>query len=118
MADYVVPISADAALDHLGLSFPDQVVEGNPVESGITVHDRAGSRTSVGLWESEAGTVDFASYPFDEFCSVVSGRIELVEEGGELWSFGPGDAFVIRKGFRGLWRMPVTTRKYYVEMHG
>jgi uncharacterized cupin superfamily protein len=43
----------------------------------------------------------------------VAGRARLTEAGGEAQDFGPGDAFVIPRGFEGTWETVEPVRKIY-----
>lgn len=104
-----------ATLPRIGYSAPELIVSGDPVEYGHVHYADGAQRTVAGIWESEAGALRFESYPFDEFCYVLAGRIVLTEAEGQRQEFGPGQAFFIRKGFKGEWSMPERTRKYYVE---
>lgn len=100
----------------IGYSFPDQVKSGDPREAAHVFFDRPINQATAGIWESQAGTVRFDSYPFDEFCVVVQGDLALVGDDGAEEAFRAGDAFLVRKGWAGLWVMHSAVRKYYVEL--
>ena len=103
-------------LDPVGLSFPDAVVDGDPQELAIAIHDLAKGSATTGLWESQPGTVRFDPYPFDELCVVVSGFVTLRDDSGPEDTFHPGDVFLVRATFRDLWIMRQPLRKFYVEL--
>lgn len=100
----------------VGLSFPDAVLSGDPQESAHIFYDRRVDQATVGIWESEAGTLRFDPYPFDELCVVVEGEVALEDETGHRDAFRAGDAFIIEKTFSGLWIMPRRLRKFFVEL--
>jgi uncharacterized protein len=104
-----------AGLKELGYSDPSAIVAGDPQEAAHVFFDRADGKCVVGVWEAQAGTLDYVDYPFDEVCFVIAGRVEITPAGGRIEQFGPGEAFLIRKGFTGRWHMPVALRKFYVE---
>lgn len=70
----------------------------------------------AGLWEGTAGSVFFRSWPYTEFCVMLAGRIALTDELGARREFGPGDAFVVPKGFTGTWTTLSPARKYFAAM--
>lgn len=105
-------------LEPIGLSFPDQVLEGDPQEAAHVFYDREIGQATIGIWESALGRIRFDPYPFDELCMIVSGEVTLAPDDGAPETFKPGDVFIVRGSFRGEWIMPVALRKYYVELKG
>jgi uncharacterized cupin superfamily protein len=69
-----------------------------------------------GLWEGEPGSVWFESWPYTEFCVMISGRVAVVDAAGGRREFGPGEAFVVPRGFRGSWETLEPSVKYFVAM--
>lgn len=100
----------------IGLSFPQAVQAGNPEEKAHIFYDRPIRQATVGVWESEAGTLRFDPYPFDELCIIVEGEVGLRDDSGHQDAFRAGDLFIIEKAFRGLWMMPRQLRKFFVEL--
>jgi uncharacterized cupin superfamily protein len=49
-----------------------------------------------------------------EFCSILSGVSELIEDGKAPVRIQAGDTFVMKPGFTGTWRVIETTRKLWV----
>lgn len=39
-----------------------------------------------------------------EFCHILDGVIELTEEGGKSVTYRKGDSFVMKPGYRGVWK--------------
>ena len=68
----------------------------------------------VGLWESGPGTLVTASYPNDEYCLVLEGKLTVINQNGIHAEFKPGDSFVIPKGWAGTWRMTTRFKKQFV----
>lgn len=87
---------------------------GKPRESGYNFYTDGTKQWISGVWECTAGTVAIKNFSSDEFCILLSGSVVITDSSGHAETFGPGDAFVIPKGFNGTWNMPVTVRKYYV----
>lgn len=69
-----------------------------------------------GLWEGQPGRVSFESWPYTEFCVMISGRVAVVDSAGGRREFGAGDAFVVPRGFRGTWETVEPSVKYFVAM--
>ncbi|MGE3773965.1 MAG: cupin domain-containing protein [Gammaproteobacteria bacterium] len=69
----------------------------------------------VAFWEAKAGTLKTDAYPLDEFVYVLEGELETVDRDGTSRHFGPGDTFVIPKGWAGEWRMKKDFRKLFVN---
>ena len=62
-------------------------------------------------------TASFKSYPIDEFIYIIEGQVEMINDNGSGAVYGPGDMFLIPKGFRGTWRQ-ITDVKKIAVMHG
>lgn len=69
-----------------------------------------------GLWEGEPGRVEFESWPYTEFCVMISGRVAVIDAVGGRREFVAGDAFVVPRGFRGTWETVESSVKYFVAM--
>jgi uncharacterized cupin superfamily protein len=69
----------------------------------------------VALYESEAALID-VSYPFsyDEFVTVLEGRVILTSLSGEKQTYEVGDSFLVPKGWQGTWDMPVKFREMII----
>lgn len=92
----------------------ENVIEGNPTETGHNYFTNGTGQLTAGVWECTPCTSQIDSYPVDEFCTILSGMVVLTDENGHAETFKPGDSFVIPKGLKCTWHMPETTRKYYV----
>ncbi|UUX52268.1 cupin domain-containing protein [Nisaea acidiphila] len=49
-----------------------------------------------------------------EFCYILSGRLRLTEDGGEIREYAAGDSFIMKPGFCGNWQTLETVRKIWV----
>lgn len=68
----------------------------------------------TGIWQATPGeTLSIKGETF-EFCHLLEGRIELTEEGQPPQTFAAGQSFVMKPGFRGIWKTIETVRKIYV----
>ena len=67
----------------------------------------AGTWTSTpGKWHAFGGR--------DEFCSILSGHVRLIDATGAARSFRTGDAFLIPNGFNGFWEVLEPTTKHFM----
>lgn len=115
----IVPIDpAPGFAPRPGVPAPDRLVSGNPSfltweqDSSTAAPGWTGIRS--GVWEATPGETRSIKGATLEFCHILSGRIELESDTGEVWAFGPGDSFVMKPGFSGIWRTLETVRKVWV----
>jgi len=76
----------------------------------VRIYTSADEKFEVGFTKIDTVTLNFHNWPIDEFVTVVEGQVEISSPDMEAKIYGPGDSFVIPKGFNGLWRQlsPVT----------
>ena len=69
----------------------------------------------VALYESMPALID-VSYPFgyDEFVTVLEGKVILTSLSGEKQTYAVGDSFLVPKGWQGTWDMPVKFREMII----
>ncbi|KAA0684252.1 cupin domain-containing protein [Roseomonas genomospecies 6] len=89
------------------------VLSGEPQESFLNLYDGGGGRFACGLWQCTPGTIAMADWPHEEFCVLLAGRVVITPQGGAPQEHRQGDAFVIPRGFTGIWDVRETIRKYY-----
>jgi uncharacterized cupin superfamily protein len=73
------------------------------------------ARNKVAFWASEAGALKARNYPLDEFVYVFEGDVVTVDADGTRHEFHPGDAFIIPKGWAGIWDMKTRFKKIIVN---
>jgi hypothetical protein len=90
---------------------PHKVVDGDPLHRTWNVEDRDG--LYCGVWQSTPGAwrVDYAEW---EYVHILAGYSVLTGEDGTEITLRAGDAWIIRPGFRGVWRVIESTLKEYV----
>ncbi len=89
-----------------------KVLKGGPVHSGRFDVGGFGMRTMVGVWECTPGSFEY-TYPGDEICTLLQGKIEVVSEDGETHEYKAGDTFYMRKGEFATWTVVETIRKIF-----
>lgn len=98
-----------------GFSVPGGVRQGNPIERIFYHLQDEKLKTNVGFWEAEPGVIRFDGFPWNEFCVVLDGHLEVKPDGIAPISLRSGQAFFIRKTFHGEWVLHSRVRKYFVE---
>ena len=91
---------------------PEKLVRGAPMTGLRSAYENEAAGFYAGIWESEVGAWRVA-YDEDELCVLLAGRVRLTEDGGAARDFGPGEAFVVPRGFRGVWETLEPVRKIY-----
>ena len=91
----------------------EKLISGNPEQRLWSQYTDASGQFFAGVWESEPGAWR-VRYTEEEHCRIVSGRSRLTAADGTLTEVGPGDEFVIARGFEGVWEVLERTRKTYV----
>jgi uncharacterized cupin superfamily protein len=92
----------------------ENVIEGEPTETGYNFFTDATGRLTSGVWEVTPCTTQADAYPVDEFCIILSGTVVITDSAGRAETFKAGDAFVVPKGTPCTWHFPEATRKFYV----
>jgi uncharacterized cupin superfamily protein len=62
-----------------------------------------GRGITLGTWVCNAGAVEIRGHAVDEVCFVTRGRVTLTDSDGRSETFGPGEGFLLPRGFRGVW---------------
>lgn len=99
-------------------ALPERLIAGDPSYLTWALDRSRGGATNgpvrTGVWEATPGeTVSIKGDSF-EFCQILSGVIELTEDGQAPVTFRGGDSFIMKPGFRGVWKTIETVRKIYV----
>jgi uncharacterized cupin superfamily protein len=95
----------------------DDVLSDRWEERSWPLFERDG-RLHVGTWRGEPGRLRIADQPYDEISVLSSGAVALSDLDGSRVEFGPGDRFVVERGFSGVWETLAPTEKVYVVYSG
>jgi hypothetical protein len=89
------------------------VTEGGTAQRGVVFHE--GEQLTVGVWEADAATIPIsAPLPYDEFVTILSGKLVLTDQNGNATEYAPGESVLIPKGFIGIWQMVGDFREIYI----
>ncbi len=94
---------------------PANVTQGEADERGHTLHVSPDENFIVGVWAAEPYAETFPDgYPGDEFAHVLKGTLTLVDPDGTSRSFGPGESYIMTKGWSGTFQIDSSFTKYFV----
>ena len=108
--------AVDGGMKSLNYISADTVVEGTAQEQGHIFFTNAADNVNAGVWECTSCTERIRDYPFDQCCFVLEGSLTITDENGQSDTFGPGDAFIIPRGFNGDWQMTAQYKNFFVTV--
>jgi uncharacterized protein len=97
-----------------GVPLPDRQISGNPTFKTWMLDEAVGGRIQTGIWEATPGENRSIKGGMFEYCHILSGLVEITEDGGEPVRYGPGSSFLMKPGFVGVWKTIETVRKIFV----
>lgn len=116
-----VPISVDRrVLAGEGLSagdlseFDDEGVMPEDESPDFRTHNFHTGNIMVSVYEAGPGKVRIEGSVYDEFITILKGRLILTPDVGGEYEFKAGDSLIVPKGYRGGWEMPVPYRELIV----
>ncbi|HST42384.1 MAG TPA: cupin domain-containing protein [Conexibacter sp.] len=112
MGETVVAVVRDGIAPSTPAIGPDDVLSGPWTEQAWN-RLVTGGGIAIGSWHGEPGRLRIDDQPHDELSVLQSGRVAIVDADGVRSEFGPGDAFVLRAGFSGVWETLEPTDKVY-----
>jgi uncharacterized cupin superfamily protein len=108
------PIPLDAPRESKPTS--DRLISGDPSFKTWAQDAARDGMINTGVWEATPGVTRSIKGETFEFCHILQGMIELIEDGGEPVTYRAGDSFVMKPGFIGTWRTIETVRKIYLTV--
>ncbi|MDI6025214.1 cupin domain-containing protein [Corticibacterium sp. UT-5YL-CI-8] len=96
-----------------GTPLPERVVEGAPTNKTWEIEVTPDGTISTGIWEVRDGAWRVVKETW-EFCTIIEGESELIEDGKEPRRITVGDSFIMRPGHSYIWRVIKPTKKIYV----
>lgn len=95
---------------------PDRLVEGNPQFKTWPLDAARNDEVKTGIWQATPGLTRSIKGETFEFCHILEGVVELTPENGEPVIYRAGDSFIMKPGYKGLWRTIETVKKIYVTV--
>ena len=90
-----------------------KVLEGVPMHRGAHHYGNFGEPLQVGVWECTPGKFEY-TYPGNEICTVLSGRVEITDAQGRRVVLIKGDILFTTKGETVTWDIKDTVRKAFL----
>ena len=75
-----------------------------------------GRGLTLGTWACNKGAVEIQGHAVDEACFVTSGSVTLTDSQGGSETFSAGEAFLLPRGFRGVWSQSEDFKKLFVAI--
>lgn len=109
----VIALTAANATMESGVVSPDMRVGYDGRYRISTAYTSSDGKFVAGLWSSGPGGIKTDGFWRDEYFRVVAGELEVTSRGGQPHEFQAGDAFVIPKGWAGVWTMKTNVTLEY-----
>jgi uncharacterized cupin superfamily protein len=94
---------------------PGDVVETQGMKP-VGTKNFEGNGVVAGKWACNAGKVAINGHPVDEACFVIGGSVTITDEEGQAQTFRAGEAFLLPRGFRGLWSNSDEFAKFFMAV--
>lgn len=102
----------ELALDRISPWPPETVIKGTNEHWQKELHR---GEVTVAIYESMPALIDVSDpFPYDEYVFVLEGEVTLISLEGDKQTHRQGDSFLVPKGWRGTWDMPVKYREMIV----
>ncbi len=96
----------------------DEVLAGNPQQSGRVDWGNIEGPLAVGIWECTPGKFR-GTYPYSELCTIRKGRVTITDGSGVQTTYGPGDSFFVAQGETVTWEIHEAVQKcYFIHVGG
>jgi len=82
--------------------------------ASVSTYVSADKLFEAGVSQYDRITLELRDWPFEEFMYIIEGQVEITPKGGVPRIYGPGDAFVMPKGFNGTWKQLSSLKKMQV----
>lgn len=89
-------------------------IEGDQVEAARKLFEAPDGSLEIGIWECSPGRFTADRTASSETCYIITGRVEMRRNDGEIRELGPGDLLVLPRGWKGEWHLLERTRKLYI----
>ena len=93
---------------------PQQLIDGDVVCRTWEIDSAKDGKVRAGVFESTPGANHSIKGESWEFCYILSGIVEITEQGQAPITYKAGDCFVMKPGYIGVWRTVETARKVWV----
>ena len=118
----ILPISVEQSfLDGEGLTAgdpsefgDDENISQEDEPAGFSTHNFHTGKIMVSIYEAGPGKVRIEGALYDEFITILEGRLILTPDSGGEFEYKAGDSLIVPKGYVGGWDMPERYRELIV----
>jgi uncharacterized protein len=86
-------------------------------EAEYLCYETGAEKVSVGFWTGEPGSIVLDPWPYTEVCSILTGRVAIRDRAGGERVFGPGEGFIVPKGWAGIWDTIESSSKIFAMIY-
>jgi uncharacterized cupin superfamily protein len=117
IVDFPAAVPADMKLYPVESNNEWQIEGDSPVAGARLDYSSDDDQFHVDYSYYSKQTATFKNYPIGEFIYIIEGQVEMIDTNNNSKIYGPGDMFLIPKGFQGTWRQLALIKKIAV-IHG
>jgi uncharacterized cupin superfamily protein len=112
----IIPIGAEGCSAFVPSLDSYQVLSDSWIGQEFHSLKRRSNHVTVGYWTGEPGRARIEPWPYIEICVIKMGRVAVADNDGCRREFGPGDSFIVPKGFVGEWVTLETATKVFIAV--
>ena len=94
--------------------FDDEGITADDANADFRTHNFHTGNIMVSVYEAEPGKVRIDGSVYDEFITILEGRLILTPDSGGEYEYKAGDSLIVPKGYQGGWEMPERYRELIV----
>lgn len=94
--------------------FDDEGISPEDGAANFRTHNFHTGSIMVSVYETGPGKVRIESSIYDEFITILEGRLILTPDVGGEYEYKAGDSLIVPKGYQGGWEMPERYRELIV----
>ncbi len=107
---------AVAGLEATDYIAPEMLISGDPQERGRSFYADQTGQLDAGYWECGPNQHVYQDSPYDEFVYLLEGRVDVIDDEGQVETFKAGDSFIMPRGCQCTWAVKEPLRKLYVVL--
>lgn len=94
--------------------FDDEGITTDDEAADFRTHNFHTGNIMVSVYEAGPGKVRIDGSVYDEFITILEGRLILTPDSGGEYEYKAGDSLIVPKGYQGGWAMPERYRELIV----
>jgi uncharacterized cupin superfamily protein len=97
----------------------DEVLSGDPKQSGFVTNIDPSGKFVTGIWACQPGKYKVDPYHANcfEFAHILEGKVKITDSEGNIGTYQAGDTIVTQKGFKGTWDVIEPIRKVFATLN-